>query len=91
MDENPIRIGELFFFKGLDQLLFQGEAKGIVIGGVFGFWIDTDRFAADGLHLLDQGDDFGKGWNLKGSVEHLWPVGLRHDCPQSLDLGECEV
>ena len=53
--------------------------------------IDAHRLAGDSFHFLHQGNDLGKGGDLKCIVENLGAEALGHHGTQSLDFGKCEI
>ena len=81
----------MLLFQDLDQLFFQGEAKGVVEDRMLCLGIDAHRLAGDNFHFLHQGNDLGKGGDLKCMVENLGAEALGHHGTQSLDFGKCEI
>ena len=81
----------MLLFQDLDQLFFQGEAKGVVEDRMLCLGIDAHRLAGDSFHFLHQGNDLNKGGDFKRIVENLGAVALGHHGTQGLNFGEREI
>src|SRR5262245_50760109 len=75
----------------LHQPLLERQADRLVVGRVFGLWIDADGAALLLGLTLDERDDLLKRGYLELAVELLRPVGEVLHTAQPLDLGQREV